>query len=76
MVVLMLVTIVYLPLVLPLLLPGSVQADSWQAMVMVVGVIGLIILFATAGELGRRSLARNPEPNDVGDRSGGEPATR
>jgi predicted Na+-dependent transporter len=31
-------------------------------MVMVVGVIGLVILFATAGELGKRSLARNPAP--------------
>ena len=30
MVALMLVTIVYLPLVLPLLLPGSVEVDSWQ----------------------------------------------
>jgi predicted Na+-dependent transporter len=30
MVLLMLVTIVYLPLVLPLLLPGSVEVDSWQ----------------------------------------------
>jgi predicted Na+-dependent transporter len=29
-------------------------------MVMVVGVIGLVLLFAAAGELGKRSLSRNP----------------
>lgn len=38
-------------------------------MVMVVGVLGLVILFAAAGELGKRSLARNPtvadEPGDA-----------
>ena len=33
-------------------------------MVMLVGVIGLMILFAAAGELGRRSLARSPAVTD------------
>ena len=33
-------------------------------MVMLVGVIGLIILFAAAGELGKRSLARSPAVTD------------
>jgi BASS family bile acid:Na+ symporter len=33
-------------------------------MVMLVGVIGLIVLFAAAGELGRRSLARSPAATD------------
>lgn len=33
-------------------------------MVMLVGVIGLIVLFATAGELGKRSLARYPTTTD------------
>jgi predicted Na+-dependent transporter len=33
-------------------------------MVMLVGVIGMMILFAAAGELGRRSLARSPVVDD------------
>ena len=33
-------------------------------MVMVVTVLGLVTLFAAAGELGKRSLARSPAPHD------------
>ena len=36
-------------------------------MVMVVDVLGLVLLFAAAGELGKRSLARSPAgPEDFG----------
>jgi predicted Na+-dependent transporter len=36
-------------------------------MVMVVAVLGLIVLFAAAGELGKRALKKTPEPDDVHD---------
>jgi hypothetical protein len=34
-------------------------------MVMVISMIGLIVLFAAAGELGKRSLQQNPAPAEV-----------
>jgi len=50
MVLLMLVTIVYLPLVLPLLLPGDVEVDSWQ---IAKSLILLMLLPLGVGLLGR-----------------------
>ena len=55
MVLLMLVTIVYLPLVLPLLLPGSVEVDSWQI------AKSLILLMLLPLGVGLLIRARNPD---------------
>jgi predicted Na+-dependent transporter len=55
MVLLMLVTIVYLPLVLPLLLPGSVEVDSWQI------AKSLILLMLLPLGIGLVIRARNPD---------------
>ena len=62
MVLLMVVTIIYLPLVMPLLLPGVAVnpmdiAGSLIVLMLIPLAIGLFILMPIAGEIGKRSQA-------------------